>query len=928
MELGRREREGLEESNTGRGEELTQLSQQRFVAEREAEQARSELQTMDDSLADEVAAIQQAEAAVATASESQRTIEREREAANEVLVGVLTSIARTEDRLAGLEDRRAEVDQKLRSADRELEVHQSAVAEAGEARGTLEAGLRNLLAERDRFQEQLLRAIKQQEQAVEAVRQAGVRLVEARGRFETRRARQGSLREVIEAREDVADGTRHLLARGQETAARFGLRGMLRDHLEVERGLELAVEAILSERAEAIVTDSLQGAVDALTAVREESAGRAVFIVEPPAEPASAGIVPLGEPLLTHVRPQPGFEGVARALLAGVYLVRSLREVMEIYGAGRLPAIFVTRQGDVLSPDGTVQGGGSGQTSTGALARLREVRELDAEVEGLERACLDADGVHRAAEAALATAGEELDNLRNRHHTAALAVANHEKDLERTNERVKTLGDAQEGRVAERSGLLEQSGLLVSEREQHAQEIERLRSARIDAQREQDALGLKISAAGRDATRLGSRATELRVAHETRVETRGRLQESAARAETSLRETAGWIERREREIVAATERIAALGEQIAEAEHALTGKLEAEEAARLASEQLRERYEADAQAVRDLDQQLRDARILLNATRDELAGADLAVRESELRLRHQADGVREKWGVDLATWTPPSLDDLSPELAAQHEPREAADDEVAAVGGVDASVDGTAAEGPNDSANALRDLRRNAELAREPRSVRERELERLRGSIQSLGDVNLGAIEEHEELAERFRFLSEQKADLDATIQSLREAIARINRTSRRRFRETFEMVSKRFSENFPRLFGGGKASLSLTESEDVLEAGIDIQAMPPGKRLQNVNLLSGGEKTMTALALLVAVFQVRPSPFFLLDEVDAALDDANVGRFNQLITELAVQSQFLIITHNKRTIEVADVLYGVTMEQKGVSKLVAVSLH
>ena len=171
------------------------------------------------------------------------------------------------------------------------------------------------------------------------------------------------------------------------------------------------------------------------------------------------------------------------------------------------------------------------------------------------------------------------------------------------------------------------------------------------------------------------------------------------------------------------------------------------------------------------------------------------------------------------------------------------------------------------------------------------------------------------------------KADAN-TLQSLRDAIARINRTSRKRFRETFEEVSKRFAENFPRLFRGGKASLSLTESEDVLEAGIDIMAMPPGKRLQNVNLLSGGEKTLTAIALLVAVFQVRPSPFFLLDEVDAALDDANVGRFNEIVVEMASESQFVLITHNKRTIEVADILYGVTMERKGVSKLVSVEVH
>jgi chromosome segregation protein len=139
--------------------------------------------------------------------------------------------------------------------------------------------------------------------------------------------------------------------------------------------------------------------------------------------------------------------------------------------------------------------------------------------------------------------------------------------------------------------------------------------------------------------------------------------------------------------------------------------------------------------------------------------------------------------------------------------------------------------------------------------------------------------------------------------------------------------VNERFRKNFPRLFRGGKASLGLTESEDVLEAGIDIMAQPPGKRLQSVNLLSGGEKTMTAIALLVSVFQVRPSPFFLLDEVDAALDDANVGRFNEIVVELSRDSQFLLITHNKRTIEVADILYGVTMAERGVSTLVSVEL-
>jgi len=210
---------------------------------------------------------------------------------------------------------------------------------------------------------------------------------------------------------------------------------------------------------------------------------------------------------------------------------------------------------------------------------------------------------------------------------------------------------------------------------------------------------------------------------------------------------------------------------------------------------------------------------------------------------------------------------------------------------------------------------------------RARALEELREQLRTLGDVNLGAIEEYEEVSERFRYMSEQKVDLEQAIERLRSAIARINRTSRTRFRETFEAVNAEFQRIFPRMFEGGRAHLTLTDDEDVLEAGIDIIAQPPGKKLQNVNLLSGGEKSLTAISLLMAVFSVRPSPFFLLDEVDAALDDANAGRFNGLLKEMAKVSQFLLISHNKSTIEVADTLYGVTMQEPGLSKLVTVDL-
>jgi chromosome segregation protein len=933
LELSKRECEGIDLSNEGRHEEIGQLREQLNTAEAEAETTREELGRLESSLATEIEAIGSAEAEARAAGEQLRGHERERADANDAFVEVLTATARAEDRLAAAVDRRTLLDQRLRSVDQQLEVNQTAVAEVGRDQNQLQEGLRGLLRERDRLQELLLRAMQNHERQTEASRVAGEELVALREKLESRRARFASLQEVIESREDVGAAARHLLERPDEERRRLGLKGLVRELIQSDPEVEAAVEAVLSDRADALVAEGSAGAVEALGELRRSGAGRGVFIVEP-AEQSQLGIVPLGIPLLERVRVPSGSEGVARALLGDIYLVDELAEALETYGsASRLPATFVTRAGDVLSPDGVIRGGGD-SVASGMLGRVREVRELEAEVQALQAGSEAAQTARDQAEAARIAAGEELDNLRNRQHTAVLAVANHEKDLERTSERVKSLGETQENRSGERSELLAESEALVLEVASLEEEIERNRGDRGERQRELDAVGLRISAQGRELTRLENRATELKVAHNGRVEQQTRLQEGAERAANSARETAEWIERREREIDAATDRRGMLVEQSRLAEEGLAGHLAGEETARLESERLRENYDRESEELRSLEDAVRDVRSDLNARRDEAAAADMTAKESQLRLDHQDEAIREKWNIELATWTLPPLDGEpeeeahpEPEIVDHSLPQTEPQPEASGVaeGGEEGEEEGE--EDPLGTAHIARDARNNAVLARQPLAERKSALEKIRKSVQSLGDVNVGAIEEHEELAERFRFLSEQKEDLDETIRSLQEAIARINRTSRRRFRETFEQVSKRFSENFPRLFGGGKASLVLTETEDVLEAGIDIMAMPPGKRLQNVNLLSGGEKTMTALALLVAVFQVRPSPFFLLDEVDAALDDANVGRFNGLITEMAQHSQFLVITHNKRTIEVADVLYGVTMEQKGVSKLVAVQL-
>ena len=197
-----------------------------------------------------------------------------------------------------------------------------------------------------------------------------------------------------------------------------------------------------------------------------------------------------------------------------------------------------------------------------------------------------------------------------------------------------------------------------------------------------------------------------------------------------------------------------------------------------------------------------------------------------------------------------------------------------------------------------------------------------------MGDVNMGALSEFEQLNERYQFLKGQQEDLVSSIQTLHDTIDRINRTTRQRFKTAFDAISETFSEVFRRLFGGGRAALVLSDESNLLETGVDIMVQPPGKKLGNILLLSAGEKALTAIALLFAIFRYHPSPFCLLDEVDATLDDHNVARFIDILRELSPKTQFIVITHNKRTMSFADVLYGVTMLEKGVSGVVSVDLN
>jgi chromosome segregation protein len=209
----------------------------------------------------------------------------------------------------------------------------------------------------------------------------------------------------------------------------------------------------------------------------------------------------------------------------------------------------------------------------------------------------------------------------------------------------------------------------------------------------------------------------------------------------------------------------------------------------------------------------------------------------------------------------------------------------------------------------------------------EQRLIELREKVQELGPVNLGTLEEYEELRTRYEFLRNQQEDLNRSIAELEEAITKINITTRKKLREAFDALKTKFSEVFTALFGGGRAELVMTDENNILETGIDIIAQPPGKRLQNINLLSGGEKTLTALSLLFSSFLIKPTPLCILDEADSALDEMNTEKFANMVKDFSKDTQFIVVTHNRNTMNVADYIYGITMEEAGISKVISMQL-
>jgi chromosome segregation protein len=712
------------------------------------------------------------------------------------------------------------------------------------------------------------------------------RLKESAGRIEEGirslaavQSRHHSLENVQKQGENLRAGSRRLYQLASAAGQNGNFIGVLGHLIEVEGEYRRALETALSDRLEAVLVKGGDRALALAGNLKKEGVGGATVVpdgawADPGTDSRPAPKGTLGA-AWDFVKTKNGTAGLIRHLLRDVYLVPDLARAMELRAKSKHAVTYCTLDGDIVHAWGGVTVGGEEASSRSVLWVAGELKKLSREAETIRRALTLDEEEAAGLKESVAALREELTRLeewRLREESRGQAQRQRIVTLDREHAEVTARAAAIRADVERR----------VKERDKDTAGLEtaRERLGLLDETEKKLAQAVESyerEAAGTDETRreIGRRIAELEVRKASALEKRRSGEETVERLRRGLAEARGRCDELDREA-------AELNARAVEAEQGITAQRETIAALKESSGTL-------GVEVERLQKEHRELTDGLNRRSDEL-------KKLRLRLDEVSAGLTEA-GIEMA------------DLKARME--EIADRALAETGF-------------SFTPEQLAELALYMEAPVE--EVRER-AQRMKTRLAKVGPVNMAAVDEIGALRERLTFLTTQKDDLEKAIESLNEAIRKINRQSREMFADTFTAVAAKFASTFKTLFNGGEAVLSMDEGVDLLEAGIHIFAQPPGKKMTKLNLLSGGEKAMTAIALLVALFAVRPSPFCIMDEVDAPLDEANVERFVRLVTTEMAGSQLVLVTHNKQTMEKSDNLVGVTMETPGVSKLVTVQL-
>ena len=691
------------------------------------------------------------------------------------------------------------------------------------------------------------------------------------------RSRLESLEDLQKNYEGYQEGVRAIMLKRQQEAEPNGIYGLVAEVIDAPEPYEKALTAVLGDRLQYMIVKGQEEGVEAIEYLKRKASGRGSFIPLQLSRKQSRPL-PLGEaevvsPLLDVISVKEGYREVAEYLLSDVVIVHDLRAALALWNRNGFYSTLVTPDGEVIDPMGTVTGGSGNALEGSFLTQRRRIKELKALL-------TDLDLKRQTQAREITKLKDELDQAETK--KASLAAEIHRLELDRVGlEHEHATANRDFERLTQTVQALQQEqNDLASALERVTQEANECGTAietrMRDKTEKEKQLADKQSAAGELQKTVGAletAVTQSRIRNAAlgekkenthqNLENRLKLRQEGCAQVKLHQDRIADIKRKRSEIEAVLNQSGTAFEFGKSHLRTLEERLEAE----------RNKYKAISRKLLEIDESIKELRPLGEACQEEKNRLQVALAEKQLHARHLAANIRERYDIDLESVR-----------------LEAADD--------------------TGSAEEL--------LA---------EIDDLRGRLERLGEVNLAAIGEYEELNTRFQFMTGQKNDLEKSIADLQHTIVKLNRICRLRFKDSFEEINEKFQSIFPRLFQGGRARLVLTDENDYLETGVEIVAQPPGKKLQFITLLSGDEKALTAVSLLFAIFLTKPSPFCFLDEVDAPLDDANIDRFNDMIKEMSEISQFVLVTHNKKTMQAAEVLYGITMAEPGISKVVSVRM-
>ncbi len=672
-----------------------------------------------------------------------------------------------------------------------------------------------------------------------------------------------------------SDAVRELMNARDEDELKCNIRGAVAEILEVDASHRQAVEAVLGGRLQALVVDSVGDACAALEHLKRTGTGRNHFIplsvTNQNTKHAPSGDGPV--PLAGLVRPRPGYEQVVNHLLSKVMFCDDLKQALSWWQSHPNAFALVTPEGDLVAQDGTLWGG-SPEQQISILEKQEQRKDLEEKVSKSESRLSTERSKFREIEEQLAQTASELQSIQEDKQKRRDQILEQEKEHYRL--------ETEEQRITERLAMLdmekdheeEEVSHLHVELSQSEQELESLEKRRQEL--DEDLAETRHERQELEGTvdNLQEKATAQQVSVGALTEKQEAARSSYKQLEEYYAETQRRLEQLREERKNCQQQIELLSEE----------RVQIQERLELAQKQLLEREES-LRAEEDEWRKFEDHQHHLESRRLQLIREDREkeqgiqnlrqeITELKLKIQYLVHQIQEHYHMDITAEPPPDLEE------------------------------------PVD----LEKL--------------ESKLQRLRDRVARIGEVNLTAIEEYEEQHQRHQFLTGQRDDLVQSLEGLNKAISRINRTTRNRFLKTLEAVNRKLAEVFPLLFNGGTGHLQLSSDRDPLEAGVEIFVHPPGKKLTSMSLLSGGEKALSAGALLFSLYMIKPSPFCILDEVDAPLDDANIDRFIEVLKRISQESQIILVTHNKRTMEISDILLGVTMEEPGVSKIISVDFQ